>query len=247
VAQLEDYREIYRRKGALRRVYHDLLLRIRKELAPGLTVELGCGSGNAKDLLHESVSVDVIPASWVDVAADGQALPFRDGSVANLVLVDVLHHMAQPGRFLHEAERVLVSDGRIVMVEPAITPVSWFFYRFLHHEGVDFSADPLDWGSSERVNGAAHDPFVGNQAVPTLLLRKSGLDAFEHLRVEKTAFMGLFAYPLSGGFQRWSLIPPSLVGPLLKLEEKAMPILGRVMAFRLFAVIRRAPRPEAAT
>ena len=33
------------------------------------------------------------------------------------------------------------------------------------------------------------------------------------------------------------MLPAALVGPLLKLEERLLPLLGRLMAFRLLGVI----------
>ena len=53
--------------------------------------------------------------SWLDAVADAQALPFADNSFANIVMVDVLHHIEQPARCLSEAERVL-KPGRHVML-----------------------------------------------------------------------------------------------------------------------------------
>jgi 2-polyprenyl-3-methyl-5-hydroxy-6-metoxy-1,4-benzoquinol methylase len=43
--------------------------------------------------------------------------------------VDVLHHLEFPVVFFREAARVLRPGGRVLMVEPAITWGSSFFYR----------------------------------------------------------------------------------------------------------------------
>jgi hypothetical protein len=52
--------------------------------------------------------------------------------------------------------------------------------------------------------------------------------------------MSLFAYPLSGGFKPWSLLPAAAAGPLLTLEHMLEPALAPLMAFRLLAVMERA-------
>ena len=98
--------------------------------------------------------------------------------------------------------------------------------------------DPL----AEDTLSADRSPWDANQAIPTLLFRKSPdllEDAFPQLRIAEVRFRALFAYPLSGGFRRWALLPQGLVQPLVRLEERLMPFLGPFMAFRLLAVVHR--------
>jgi len=51
--------------------------------------------------------------------------------------------------------------------------------------------------------------------------------------------LSLFAYPLSGGYRRWSLVPAFLVRPLLLVEDGLLTLLGPAMAFRLFVLLER--------
>lgn len=241
---VSEHRAIWQSKPVLRSIYNDLFRQIERWTVPGPTVELGAGSGNFKEFLPRAFSVDLQPAPWLDAVADAHRLPFRNGSVFNLVLVDVIHHLAEPGRFLGEAQRVLAPSGRLVLVEPAVTPGSFLFYRFLHHERLDFSADPF--GAVDEK--ARRNPYDGNQAVPTLLFgeRRDRLAAVAPLlRLRYKGFLSLFAYPLSGGFRRFCLVPRGLVDPLLRLEARLLPALGRWMAFRMCVVLERDPSPEA--
>src|SRR6516165_1424967 len=48
------------------------------------------------------------------------------------------------------------------------------------------------------------------------------------------------AYPLSGGFQPWSLISERLAPRLLRLEHALEPTLGRFMGFRMMLVVEKA-------
>ena len=41
------------------------------------------------------------------------------------------------------------------------------------------------------------------------------------------------------GFKPWSLIPEKWVCRVLKIEEKLLPFLGRLMAFRLMVVLEK--------
>jgi len=83
----------------------------------GLTIEIGGGIGNLRHWLSNVVVTDIQFAPWLDCVADAQYLPFADGAAANIVMVDVLHHVEFPSRFFREAERLLRPGGRIIMVE----------------------------------------------------------------------------------------------------------------------------------
>ena len=138
-----SYREIWDRKPVLRAVYGDIYRRMLAHVVPGPILEVGGGSGNFKLFAPAAISSDILPAPWLDLVCDAQQLPFADASFGNIVMVDVLHHIASPLKFLIEAARVLRADGRVILCEPAITPLSGPFYRRFHDEPADMSADPL--------------------------------------------------------------------------------------------------------
>ena len=62
-------------------------------------------------------------------------------------------------------------------------------------------------------------------------------------RVGEVKLFSLLAYPLSGGFRSWSMLPVSFVKPLLRWEERLLPFLGQVAAFRLLGVIEAEELP----
>ena len=104
---LQDYRKVWDRKPVLRLVYNDFYDRIAAACASGLTIEIGGGIGNLKQRLNDVVATDIQFESWLDCVADAQHLPFATGIAANIVMVDVLHHIEFPIVFFREAERVL--------------------------------------------------------------------------------------------------------------------------------------------
>jgi SAM-dependent methyltransferase len=235
-----EFRQVWDSKPALRAVYADYYRRMRAWCPPGSgrIVEIGAGSGNLKDHMAGVVATDVVAGGWLDAVADAQALPFADASLGAVVGVDVLHHVEWPARFLAEAERTLRPGGRVVLVEPAITPVSRIAFKLGHPEPVHLDADPL----ADGVPSPGKEPMDSNQAVPTLLAGRdrSRLEArFHDLRVVHTERLSLFAYPLSGGFRRWCLVPAGLVGPLLRLESRLEPRLAPYAGFRLLLVLER--------
>jgi SAM-dependent methyltransferase len=235
---LVEHRLLWYRKPSLRAIYTDYYRRIVDKCIPGRNLEIGGGSGNLKEYLGEVISTDIVLSPWLDVAADAQVLPFAGETFSNIVGVDVLHHLERPQFFFAEAERVLRPGGRIILVEPAITPLSWPFYQFVHPEPVDMRADPFAEGPIDPNR----QPFDANQAIPTLLFarqRRLMETRFPSLKIIDLEYISLIAYPLSGGFRPWCLVPSFLVQPVLRLENAIAPLFGKLMAFRIFAVIEK--------
>jgi SAM-dependent methyltransferase len=240
---LYKHRQIWRQKSVLRLIYQDYYRRIVSSAQPGPTLEIGGGSGNLKDYAANVVSTDIVPLPWLDAATDAQALAFADDSFANVVAVDVLHHLEYPVRFLAEAQRVLRPGGRLILLEPAISPFSWVIYSLFHPEPVEMRANPLQTGSPDP----SRRPFDSNQAIPTLLFgrHRDRLEAmFPTFKLETFTRLSFFAYPLSGGFRAWSLLPAAAAPILLSCEQRLQRFLGPLMAFRLFVVMKKYPSAD---
>lgn len=236
--RIAEHGRQWRQKPAVRDIYLDLYRRMAAVRAPGSTLEIGGGSGIFKEFAPDTITTDILAAPWLDMVADAQTLPFRANSFDNIVMFDVLHHIEFPRKFFAEAERILRPGGRVIMVEPGITLFSWPFYHFIHPEPVRMTADPLVDGDADP----SRDAFDANQAIPTLLFGRDAArfhQAFPSLRVVTKQWVSLFAYPLSGGFKPWSLIPHGAVAPVLKLEDALAPILGGLMAFRMLVAVEK--------
>jgi SAM-dependent methyltransferase len=238
-SRLSHFRTIWQEKPVLREIYAGYYQRITSHCRAGSILEIGSGSGNfLANRGFTVVATDILPAPWLDAVCDAQRLPFADQSFDNIVMVDVLHHLEHPARFFNEAQRVLKPGGRIVYVEPAITLLSWVFYNFLHPEPVDLSADPLKDGEITREK----DPYDSNQAIPTLIARKARRRfalTFPQLKITATEWFDFLAYPLSGGFRPWSMLPAKWAGRLMSLERLFERPLGRLFAFRLLTVVEK--------
>lgn len=238
----EEYRKVWQHKSVLRAIYSDFYQQIVDACRKGPSLEIGGGAGNFKEFCKEVISTDIVSAPWLDVVADAHALPFDDCSFENIIGVDVVHHLERPRRFFEEAARLLKAGGRLILVEPCITPVSWVFYTLFHEEPVQMGVDPLADGPLTMMRR----PFDANQAIPTLLFgryRRQFQKAFPLLHLERFARHSLFAYPLSGGFRSWCLVPASCIQALLWIERTVAPAIGRLMGFRLLAVIEKRSIP----
>jgi len=238
VEMLLVHDRIWRQKASLRIIYKSYFKAISKKCQPGETLEIGAGSGIFRDCGYSAISTDIECTAKVDVVSDAQSLPFVDASFTNIVGVDVLHHIERPIRFLREVHRVLQPKGRLILLEPAITPISHFFFRKFHPEPFNMEADILDDGPVD----SNRDPFLSNQAIPTLLVSryKNQLHStIPGLKLSEHQWLGSLAYPLSGGFQEWSLVPRLVVRPVLALESLIDVVLGRWTAFRLIVTLER--------
>jgi ubiquinone/menaquinone biosynthesis C-methylase UbiE len=94
-------------------------------------LEIGCGEGNNLLRLSRSaqcVGIDrsvpklVFAAKELPavrfIAADGAALPFRDGAFKTVFIRDLLHHVESPSVVVDEALRVLAIGGHLLVLEP---------------------------------------------------------------------------------------------------------------------------------
>ena len=235
---LEVDRNTWQNKAILRGIYSDYYARMLKLLKPGCSLEIGAGTGHLRKTNLDITITDIQIAPWLSATADAQSLPFKDSSFDNIIMLDVLHHIENTNLFFSEATRILKSGGRIIMVEPAITPISWLFYRFFHPEPVNMKQDPF----VDVIKTENRSPYDGNQALPSILFCRKH-DDFSHrypeLQLNKVQYLSLFAYPLSGGYRNWSLLPNVFLYPLLRMEDYLLKLVGRKMAFRLLVMLER--------
>ncbi len=225
---------------------------IRSELSVvrGPNIEVGAGHGSYAENSPDVISCDIATCPWLDCAADACHLPFRAESLSNIIMIDVLHHLADPIAFFSEAMRTLAPGGRVLMIEPYTSPLSWIAWRYFHDEHIDMSADLF----SEEVvaepaalppigSGAvAKDPWDANTAIPTLMFwREIGRfrERFPELSVVQRDRFDLLLYPLSGGFEQRPLIPSWCV-PTIRWLERSLRPLARMMAFRCMIVVEKA-------
>ena len=235
---LAEQERAWNERPLVRRQYSEWYRSIVEALSdvPGPTVELGSGIGKLKEFRPDAITTDVEPTPWADAVVDAEALPYDDGVVANLVLLDVFHHLADPARFLDEARRVLAKGGRVVIVDPYCSPLSSPIYTRFHHERTDLRADAF-----ERDDLTDAEPLASNQARATLVFyrnRKAFQRRWTDMPIVADRRFAFLVYPLTGGFTRPPLLPVPLYAPLRGVERILQP-LAPLFAFRCLVVLER--------
>jgi len=231
-------REVVRRKRFLRRLYGDWYADLRAALPEGSggILELGSGAGFLADSVPRLLRSEVFFCPWVEAVLDAHHLPFAEGALRAIVMVNVLHHLPSPSTFFTEAARAVRAGGVIAMIEPWNTPWSRFVYRRLHHEPFDPNAS--EWAAT------AGGPLTGaNGALPWILFTRD-LHHFAarhpEWTVESVEPDMPIRYLLSGGVGMRSFMPGFTYPFWRALEDLLKPISRRAGMFAR-VVLRHRP------
>jgi SAM-dependent methyltransferase len=223
-----------RKKRFLRRIYSEWYAGLVQELPleAGPVLELGSGAGFLAEWVPGLIASDLLPLPDIHAVLDGHDLPFVGGSLRAILLVNVLHHLPRPHRFLAEAARCLRPGGRLAMLEPWVTAWSRFVYRRLHHEPFHPESPGWEFDSSGPLSGA-------NGALPWMIFgRDRTVFEREHplLEIQSVRPTMPVRYLLSGGFIVPSLVP-AWTFPAWAWIEK--PLSGWLAMFAQITVAKR--------
>jgi SAM-dependent methyltransferase len=240
--RLREHRALWAAKPVLADVYDVWFREIASVASPGARVlEVGAGPGLLAEWARRHrpdlrwVAADLLPASWNDLGADASALPLRSGAMDLVAGIDVLHHLGRPRDFFTEAARVTGPGGRIALVEPWVTPLSYPIYRFAHEEGCTLRIDP--W---KPFPAEAKDAFEGDGALSWRIVRTTPEHEWRRLgfHAPRVVTANGFAYLLTLGFRRASLLPRRWAGPMIRLDH-ALRGLSRWTGMRALVVWER--------
>ena len=199
----------------------------------GPTLEIGSGGGFFREYHPHSITSDILQVPGIDVVCNATQLPFREGSLKNIVLRGVLHHIHDPILFFEECVRALADGGRIIINDPYISPFSYFIYKYITFEFFDPKADwKFDKGQ----------PLMDcNSAMATIIFKKR-LAEFKkrlpRLKIVHTNYHTFFIYLLTGGYSYPALIPSWMFGPVMAIERLLKP-LRMLLSSVLFIVLEK--------
>jgi SAM-dependent methyltransferase len=205
-ARGEQLRATILEKTALRAWYREVYGRYAECLArapaDGIALEIGSGGGFANEVIPGLVTSDVLPYEGVDQVVDATAMPFEDGSLRFIAMLNVFHHIPDSAAFLGEAQRCLMPGGRMLIVDEHPGLIGKPILKYLHHEPFDPEARDWRFDSTGPLSGA-------NGAQAWIVFRRDrerlGRE-FPDLELVRYAPHTPLRYWLAGGLKRWTLI-----------------------------------------
>jgi SAM-dependent methyltransferase len=240
--EIQANRLAWQRKPRLQsvyRVFHELIAsRIDRSVA-GTIVELGSGMGSIKEVIPDCVTTDLFPNPWLDRQENAYRLSFPDGSVSNLILFDVWHHLRYPATALAEFRRVLAPSGRVIVFDPAISLTGRMIYGLFHHEPVAMGL-PITWDAPPGFKPGDSDYFAAQGAATRVFWRREAPDRLAGWELVEATPLPSFEYFATGGFSG-----PQLGGGLLfrlwRGLDRTLARWPNLFAARLLVVLKRNP------
>jgi SAM-dependent methyltransferase len=184
-------------------------------------LEIGSGTSPLKQFHPNVITSDVLDLDYLDLVFDCHEIErldaIKDNSLDVITMTNVLHHLKSPILFLNSAAVKLKPGGKVIATEPFFSALSTLFYKYLHHELVDFQI-------SEPELIDVQGPLTSaNQAVPWLIFFRrpdwlQRLDkSFDVANLSVRPFSAL-SYMATGGISRKLPVPHFLYRTLLPLD-----------------------------
>jgi SAM-dependent methyltransferase len=237
--ELRRNRRSWEGKALLRKIYegfHRQILRSCRQDLDGLTVEIGSGLGQIKDIIPNCITTDVLPNPWLDRIENGYRLSFENESIANLILFDVWHHLRYPGTALLEFRRALAAGGRLIIFDPCMSLLGLLVYGMFHHEPVGLRR-PVTWFAPEGWDPEQADYYAAASNAWRIFCRLSciQLSGWRVVHVQRAAAL---SYVASGGFRAVQLYP-SILLPMLQRIDAILDRFPALFATRLLVVLEK--------
>jgi SAM-dependent methyltransferase len=235
--EIQGNRQAWQRKPRLQAVYrrfHEMIASRLDRSVPGLVVELGSGMGSIKEVIPDCVTTDLFANPWLDRQENAYSLSFADGSVSNLILFDVWHHLRYPGTALAEFRRVLAPGGRVIVFDPAISLSGRFIYGLFHHEPMGMGL-PLTWDAPASFKPADADYFAAQGAATRIFWRREAPERLSGWEMVEATPLPSFEYFATGGFSGPQL---GFMGFWRGLDRVLSP-WPNLFAARIIVVLRR--------
>jgi SAM-dependent methyltransferase len=216
-----EHREVILNKPFLKRLYQDwynTFRAVEKTFPGGKFVEIGSGGGFLKEVFPQVITSDIMPLDCCDAVFSAEKMPFNEAEIQAIFMLNVFHHIPHPWMFLKEAERILSKGGKVIMIEPANSPLARFIYRNFHHEPFEPNGE-WEFPSSGPLSSS-------NQALPYIYFERDRIKfekEFPTLRINRIQYHTPLRYLLSGGVSRKPMVPSWSFGFLSALEKIMAP------------------------
>jgi SAM-dependent methyltransferase len=232
--------ERWNKKPVLRAIYREFHTAIAAQLSGlenPLVVDLGSGIGNIKDVIPNCLRTDLFPNPWIDQVENAYALSFADGTVSDLVLFDVFHHLRYPGTALREFERVLRPGGRVLIFDPFMSLLGLIVYGLLHQEPIGWR-DYIDWFAPKGWSAQNSDYYAAQGNTTRIFFGRLPPELLKAWKVVTRQRFAAFSHIASGGYSGPQLYPESAY-PFMRSVDRFLDQIPPLFATRTLVVLEK--------
>ncbi len=202
-------------------------------------LEIGSGTSLVKSFLPNSITSDILQLEYLDHVFDCQKIDeytaISDSSIDILTMTNVMHHLSAPLDFLVKAGTKLKPGGIAIITEPYFSTISYYIYKYLHHEPTDLSITQPDLHDS---NGPLQ---YANIALPYLIFfseftwkeRLGEIYDIDNFEIE---YFSALSYFLTGGISHRVPIPRIIYKIIYTIDVWCSKLFPRLCAS--FFIIR---------
>jgi ubiquinone/menaquinone biosynthesis C-methylase UbiE len=237
-----DYknRKIYQNKGLIKIIYNNYYKKIKKNIYISnkkKILELGSGGGNIKKIIQKCITSDQFKNKSIDRIENIYKINFKKNSISNIILIDVFHHLQFPSLALKEIHRVLIKNGRIIMIEPAMGLFPRIIYKIFHYEPNGFNLK-INWNHIPKKIPSLNQYFAA-QSMPWRAFFLKELNLKSKYKIKFIKPFSDFAFLLSGGYSYKALYPKILYS-FIKLIDKILTSISiRIFSARMLIVLEK--------
>ena len=233
-------RKIYQNKDLIKIIYNNYYKNIKKNIYLSdkkKILELGSGGGNIKKVIKECVTSDQFKNKNIDRIENIYKINFEKNSISNVILIDVFHHLQFPSLALKEIHKVLIKNGRIIMVEPAMGFIPRIVYKIFHYEPNGFNLK-IKWNNIPKKIPLSNQYFAA-QSIPWRAFFLKELNLKSKFSIKLIKPFSDFTFLLSGGYSYIALYPKILYS-MIKLIDKILTSISiRIFSARMLIVLEK--------
>jgi SAM-dependent methyltransferase len=237
-----DYknRNTYQNKKLIKIIYSNYYKKIKKNIYISNNrkiLELGSGGGNIKKVIKKCITSDQFKNKNIDRIENIYKINFKKNSISNIILIDVFHHLQFPSLALKEIHRVLIKNGRIIMVEPAMGYIPRIIYKIFHYEPNGFNLK-IKWNNIPKKIPSLNEYFAA-QSMPWRAFFLKELNLKFKYKIKYIKPFSDFAFLLSGGYSYKALYPKILYSFINLIDKILTSISIRIFSARMLIVLEK--------
>lgn len=238
--EIQKNLEYWNKKPLLAKIYRGFHKSISYYLAKdlkGLTLELGSGIGNIKEVIPDCIRSDLFPNPWLDSVENAYELSFENNSISNLILFDVFHHLRYPGVALDEFNRVLVPNGRVIIFEPCVSLLGLIVYGLLHHEPLAIK-EKIEWKPNKEWSPKDIDYYAAQGNATRIFMSNNFTDSLKDWKIVTKRRFSAISYVASGGYSKPQMYPDFAL-PIVQIIDKICDFFPWIFSTRLLIVLEK--------